>query len=69
MTATNTTRWIKKKCKAAVPLSRIFFPIVHDRDKFSNREQSETDRNDDNPMCDCLSEYLRLCFRLYGDSL
>ena len=53
---------------APVPLGRISFPIVHDRDKFSNREQSETNRNDENVMCDYLSEYLRKCFRLYEDS-
>ena len=35
----------------------IFFPIVHDRDKFSNREQSETNGNDENAMCDYSSEY------------
>ena len=46
----------------------IFFLIVHDRDKISNREQSETNRNDENAMCDHLSEYMRLCFRLYEDS-
>ena len=44
------------------------FPIVHVSDKFSNREQYETDRNDENAMCDYLSEYLRMCFRLYEDS-
>ena len=32
------------------------FPIVHDRDKFSNREQSETNRNDENAMCDYFSK-------------
>ena len=53
----------------AVPLSRIYFPIVHDRDKFSNREQSETNWNNENAMCDYLSEYLRMRFRLYDDSL
>ena len=52
---------------ALVPLGRIFFPIVHDRDKFSNREQSETNRYDENAMCDHLSEYLRMCFRLYKE--
>ena len=31
-------------------------------------EQSETNRNDDNAICDNLSEYLRKCFRLYEDS-
>ena len=55
------------KHKAPVPLGRIFFPIVHDSDKFSNREQSETNQNDENAMCDYLSEYLRMCFRLYED--
>ena len=54
--------------KAAVPLGPIFSPIVHNRDKFSNREQSETNRNDENAMCDYLSEYLRMCFRLYEGS-
>ena len=39
------------------------FPAVHDRDKFSNREQSETKRDDENAVCDYLSEYLRMCFR------
>ena len=34
-----------------------FFLIVHDRDKFSNRKQSETNWND-HAMCDYLSEYL-----------
>ena len=53
--------------EAPVPLG-TFFQIVHDRDTFSNREQSETNRNDDNSMCDYLSEYLRMCFRIYEDS-
>ena len=44
------------------------FPIVHDRDKFSDREQSETNQNDENAMCYYLSEYLRMCFQLYEDS-
>ena len=35
---------------------------------FSNREQSETNRNDENAMFDYLAEYLRMCFRLYVDS-
>ena len=48
--------------KAQVPLGRIFFPIVYNRDKFRNREQSETNRNDECAMCDCLSEYLRTCY-------
>ena len=48
-------------------LAEYFLPIVHDRDKFSNREQSETNRNDENAMCDYLSEYIRMCFRLYED--
>ena len=44
------------------------FPIVHDKDKFSKREHSESNRNDENSMCDYLSYYSRMCFRLYGDS-
>ena len=46
------------------------FAIVHDydRDRFSDREQSETNRNDENAMCDFLSEYLRMCFRFYEDT-
>ena len=44
------------------------FTIVQDRNKFSNREQSETNRNDGYAMCDYSSEYLRMCFRLYEDS-
>ena len=39
-----------------------FFLIIYDRDRFTNREQSETNRNDENAMCDYLSEYLRMCF-------
>ena len=58
----------KTIAKNPVPLDRIFFRIVHERDKFSNREQSETNRNDENATCDYLSEYLRMCFRLYEDS-
>ena len=58
----------EKLSKAPVPLGRIFFPIVHDRDEFSNRKQSETNLIDEKAMCDYLSEYLRMCFRLYGDS-
>ena len=46
-----------------------FFPIVHDRDKIINREQSETNQNDENAMCVYVSEYLRVCFRLYEDWL
>ena len=34
----------------------------------SHLGQSETNRNDGNAMCDYLSEYLRMCFRLYEDS-
>ena len=45
-----------------------FFPDCLDRDKFSNRKQSETDCDDKTPMCDCLSEYLQMCFRWYKDS-
>ena len=48
--------------------TRLARPIGHDRDKFSNRKQSETNRNDENATCDYLSEYLRMCFRLYEDS-
>ena len=54
--------------KASAPLGRQNFPIVHDRDKFSNREQSETNRNDENAICDYISEYLRTCLRLHDDS-
>ena len=54
--------------KPPVPLGQTFFPIAHDGDKVSNREQSEINRNDENSMCDYLSEYLRMCFRLYEDS-
>ena len=54
--------------KAVVPLGRIFFPHVHDRGKFGNRKQSETNRIDEKATCDYLCEYLRMCFRLYGDS-
>ena len=39
-----------------------FFSIVYDQGKFSNREQSETNRNDENAMCEYFSEYLRMCF-------
>ena len=38
--------------QATGPLAEYFPPIVHDRDKFSNREQSETNRNDENAMCE-----------------
>ena len=48
-------------------LAEYLFPIVHDRDKFNNHEQSETNRNDDNAMCDYISECLRMYFRLYED--
>ena len=50
------------------PSSRIFFSIVHERVYFNNREQSKTNQNDENAMCDYLSEYLRICFQLYEDS-
>ena len=43
-------------------------------DKLQRRTQlaeyfvrSETNRNNENAMCDYLSEYLRMCFRLYED--
>ena len=45
-------------------LAEWFFSIVYDQGKFSNRKQSETNRNDENAMCDYFSEYLRMCFRL-----
>ena len=54
--------------KSPSPIWPNIFPIVHDRDKLSNRKQSETNRNDENPMCNYLFEYLRMCFRLYEDS-
>ena len=57
----------RSRCKAPFPLDLIFCPIVHDRDKFSNREQSEINRNDESAMCDYLSEYQRMCFQLYED--
>ena len=44
------------------------FAIVHDRDKFINREQSETNQNDEIATYDYLSEYIRMCFRLHKDS-
>ena len=31
-------------------LAEYFFPIVYDREKFSNLEQSETNRNDENAI-------------------
>ena len=36
--------------KAPVPLVRIFFPIVYNRENFSNREQSEINRTDEIDM-------------------
>ena len=46
-------------------LAEFFSPIVHDRDKSSNRERCETNRNDENTiMCDYLSEYYE-CFSDY----
>ena len=50
------------------PCLQIIFPIVQDRDKFSNRKQSETNQNDENAKCDCLSKQVQMCFRLYEDS-
>ena len=44
------------------PVTPNIFPIVHERDRFNNREQSETNRNDENAMCYYLSEYLRKCY-------
>ena len=52
--------------RKVVPLGRICFPIIHDRDKFSNREQSEPNRNDGNALCDYLYEYIRMGFQLYS---
>ena len=49
--------------KASVPLSRIFFRLFTIRDKFSNRDQSGTNRNDENAMCYYSSEKLGMCFR------
>ena len=43
------------------------FRIDHEILQFSDREQSETNRNDENAMGDYLSEYLRMCFRLHVD--
>ena len=48
-------------------LTEYFFPIFHNRDKFSNRKQSETNGIDENARCDYSSEYLRMYFRLYED--
>ena len=50
------------------PICPNSFPIVLDRDKFNNCEQSETNRNDENAMCDYLSKYLRMCFGFYEDT-
>ena len=33
-------------------MAEYFFPIVLDRDKLCNREQSETNRNNEIAMCD-----------------
>ena len=38
----------KDSSKAPVPLGQIFFQIYQNRDKFSNREQSKTNRNNEN---------------------
>ena len=35
---------------------------------FSDREQSKTNRNDENATYDYLSEYLQMCFQIYEDS-
>ena len=37
------------RCRAPVPLGRIP-PFVYDRDKFSNHEQSKTNKKDENTM-------------------
>ena len=42
--------------------------LYHFYGKFSNREQSETNRNYGNAKCDYLFEYLRMYFLLYEDS-
>ena len=58
--------------KAPVPLGRIFFPIVYDIDKFSNRENNLKPigmmTKHHGALGDYLFEYLRICFRLYEDS-
>ena len=41
------------------------FPIVHDRDKFSNLKPIGMTKK---ATCYYLSEYLRMCFRLYEHS-
>ena len=48
-------------------LTEYFFPIVDDIDKFSNREQSDTNRND-KMQCvtiypniyECVSDYMKI---------
>ena len=45
------THWYEKHLSPG-PTWLNSFPIVHDRDKISNHEQSETNRNDENAMCD-----------------
>ena len=45
--------------KTPVRLGRIFFPIDHHRGIFCNREQSDTNRNDENAVYDYLSECLQ----------
>ena len=52
--------WVMTTVLSPSPTWPNIFPIVHDRDKFSDREQSETNRNDENAMCNL--------FRLYEDS-
>ena len=49
-------------------LAEYIFRLFTIRDKFGYRKQSETNRNDENALCDYSSEYLRVCFRLYEDS-
>ena len=43
------------------PTWRIIFQIVHDRDKFSNREQAATNRNDENATCDYIYPNIYEC--------
>ena len=59
---------VREELKPRPTWPNICFQIVHNRDKFNNRKQSETNWNDENAMRDYLSENLRMCFRLYEDS-
>ena len=42
--------WEFSNKQSPSPTWQNIFPIVHDRDECSNREQSETNRNDENAM-------------------